>query len=144
LTWIAKRAKEVETLASVCTGAMLLGRVGLLGGRRATTHWRSLDWMQQSFPAITVEDRLHVVEDGQVLTSAGISAGADMALLVVARYFRRSGRASDSAPHGISVPRQQPPAGLKRDGRRCVRGEAIASRNTQRPPLRARGNSDGP
>jgi transcriptional regulator GlxA family with amidase domain len=87
LTWITERAKEVDTLTSVCTGAMLLGRAGLLDGRRATTHWRSLDWMRQSFPAVTVEDKLHVVEDGQVLTSAGISAGIDMALRVVARYF---------------------------------------------------------
>jgi len=95
LTWIAKRAKEVETLTSVCTGAMLLGQAGSLDGRRATTHWRSLDWMRQSFPAVTVEDKLHVVEDGQVLTSAGISAGIDMALLVVARYFgEAAGRAT--------------------------------------------------
>jgi len=87
LGWIAERAKEVETLTSVCTGAMLLGQAGLLAGRRATTHWRSLDWMRQSFPAVTVEDKLHVVEDGHVLTSAGISAGIDMALRVVTRYF---------------------------------------------------------
>jgi len=87
LTWIAERAKEVETLTSVCTGAMLLGQTGVLDGRRATTHWRSLDWMRQSFPAVTVEDKLHVVEHDEVLTSAGISAGIDMALLVVARYF---------------------------------------------------------
>jgi transcriptional regulator GlxA family with amidase domain len=95
LTWIAERAKEVATLTSVCTGAMLLGQAGLLDGRRATTHWRSLDWMRQSFPAVTVEDKLHVVEDGRVLTSAGISAGIDMALLVVARYFGEAvGRAT--------------------------------------------------
>jgi transcriptional regulator GlxA family with amidase domain len=95
LTWIADRAKEVETLTSVCTGAMLLGQAGLLDGRRATTHWRSLDWMRQSFPAVTVEDKLHVVEDGSVLTSAGISAGIDMALRVVARYFGEAvGRAT--------------------------------------------------
>ena len=95
LTWIAARAKEVETLTSVCTGAMLLGQVGLLDGRRATTHWRSLDWMRQSFPAVTVEGKLHVVEDGNVLTSAGISAGIDMALRVVARYFGETvGRAT--------------------------------------------------
>jgi transcriptional regulator GlxA family with amidase domain len=95
LTWIAQRAKEVETLTSVCTGAMLLGQAGLLEGRRATTHWRSLEWMRQSFPGVTVEDKLHVVEDGQVLTSAGISAGIDMALRVVARYFGEAvGRAT--------------------------------------------------
>jgi len=95
LTWIAERAKQVETLTSVCTGAMLLGQAGLLDGRRATTHWRSLDRMRQSFPAVTVEDKLHVVEDGHVLTSAGISAGIDMALRVVARYFGEAvGRAT--------------------------------------------------
>ena len=86
LKWIAERAREIETLTSVCTGAMLLGQIGLLDGRRATTHWRSLELMRQSFPSVTVEDKLHVVEDGQVLTSAGISAGIDMALRVVARY----------------------------------------------------------
>ena len=53
LTWLAERAKQVETLTSVCTGAMLLGQAGLLDGRRVTTHWRSLDRMHQSFPAVT-------------------------------------------------------------------------------------------
>jgi len=84
--WIAERGRQVETLTSVCTGAMLLGHTGLLDGRHATTHWRSLDWMSDSFPRVTVERNLHVVEDGNVLTSAGISAGIDMALRVVARY----------------------------------------------------------
>ncbi len=86
LAWIKERAKQVETLTSVCTGSMLLGQAGLLDGRHATTHWRSLQWMRDSFPAVTVEEKLHVVEDGNVLTSAGISAGIDMALRVVARY----------------------------------------------------------
>ena len=86
LDWIAERARQVETLTSVCTGSMLLGHAGLLDGRRATTHWRALDWMRQSFPTVTVEEKLHVVEDGHVITSAGISAGIDMALRVVERY----------------------------------------------------------
>jgi transcriptional regulator GlxA family with amidase domain len=77
-----KRVGIVETLTSVCTGSMLLGQAGLLDGRHATTHWRALPWMRDSFPAVTVEEKLHVVEDGHVLTSAGI----DMALRVVARY----------------------------------------------------------
>jgi transcriptional regulator GlxA family with amidase domain len=84
--WIGDRGRAVETLTSVCTGSMLLGRAGLLDGRRATTHWRALPWMRESFPSVRVEDALHVVEDGHVLTSAGISAGIDMALRVVARY----------------------------------------------------------
>jgi len=95
LQWISTRAQEVETLTSVCTGSMMLGTAGLLDGRRATTHWRSLDWMRQSFPTVTVEEKLHVVEDGDVITSAGISAGIDMALRVVARYHGEAiGRAT--------------------------------------------------
>ena len=90
VAWIRERAKQVETLTSVCTGSMLLGQAGLLDGRHATTHWGALQWMRDSFPAVTVEDKLHVVEDGHVLTSAGISAGIDMALRVVARYHGES------------------------------------------------------
>jgi transcriptional regulator GlxA family with amidase domain len=86
LEWLRQRAAEVETLTSVCTGSMLLGFAGLLDGRHATTHWKSLDWMRDSFPSVTVEYDQHVVEDGRVLTSAGISAGIDMALKAVARY----------------------------------------------------------
>jgi transcriptional regulator GlxA family with amidase domain len=87
LDWLRARAAEVETLTSVCTGSMLLGFAGLLNGLHATTHWRSLNWMRDSFPEVTVESEAHVVEDGRVITSAGISAGIDMALKVVARYF---------------------------------------------------------
>jgi transcriptional regulator GlxA family with amidase domain len=86
LEWLRNRAAAVDLLTSVCTGSMLLGFAGLLGGHRATTHWRSLDWMRKSFPSVTVEYDEHVVEDGTVITSAGISAGIDMALKVVARY----------------------------------------------------------
>lgn len=86
LAWIAERGTQVETLASVCTGSMLLGQAGLLDGRRATTHWQALDWMRKAFPSVTVEEALHVVEDGHLLTSAGISAGIDLALRVVMRY----------------------------------------------------------
>jgi transcriptional regulator GlxA family with amidase domain len=65
---------------------MVLGFAGLLDGLHATTHWKSLDWMEQSFPRVTVERDLHVVEDGRVLTSAGISAGIDLAFRLVARF----------------------------------------------------------
>jgi transcriptional regulator GlxA family with amidase domain len=87
LKWIAERSKQVERLASVCTGSLLLGKAGLLSGKRATTHWRVLDWMQELFPKTTVEKNLHFVEDGSVFTSAGISAGIDMSLRIVAHYF---------------------------------------------------------
>jgi transcriptional regulator GlxA family with amidase domain len=87
LEWLRSRAAEVETLTSVCTGSMLLGFAGLIDGLHATTHWRSLDWMRDSFPKVLVEYEQHVVEDGRVFTSAGISAGIDMALKVVVRYY---------------------------------------------------------
>ena len=82
---IAARASAVQTLASVCTGALLLGRAGLLGGRRVTTHWASLDDLREAVPAATVVSDQHVVQDGDLFTSAGISAGIDLALRLVAR-----------------------------------------------------------
>ena len=86
IAWIAERGRQVTTLTSVCTGSLLLGKAGLLDGKRATTHWRVLDEMRRWFPAVSVIDDQHVVEEGDVLTSAGISAGIDMALRVVARH----------------------------------------------------------
>ena len=90
LVWLRSRAAEVELLTAVCTGSMLLGFAGLLDGRRATTHWRSLDWMRESFPSLSVAYDEHVVDDGTLITSAGISAGIDLALKVVARYCGES------------------------------------------------------
>ncbi|MDX2226901.1 MAG: DJ-1/PfpI family protein [Verrucomicrobiae bacterium] len=87
LQWIRSRAVAVETLASVCTGSLLLAAAGLLEGRRATTHWQSLDRMRDSFPNVRVSRGEQVVEDGSILTSAGISAGIDMALRLVTREF---------------------------------------------------------
>ena len=87
LDWLRARAVEVETLTAVCTGSMLLGSAQLLDGLHATTHWRALDWMRDSFPAVKVENGKHFVKDGRVFTSAGISAGIDMSLKVVAHYF---------------------------------------------------------
>ena len=90
IAFVREVGARAETLTSVCTGSFLLAQAGLLDGRRATTHWRSLDRMRDTYPAVTVERELHVVEDGNRVTSAGISAGIDMALRVVARYFGES------------------------------------------------------
>jgi transcriptional regulator GlxA family with amidase domain len=96
--WVAKQAKGAKLVTSVCTGSFLLARAGLLAGRRATTHWASLDRMRAAFPDVFVEDRLHWVEDGTVLTSAGIAAGIDLALVVVAKLFGE-GAARAAARH---------------------------------------------
>jgi transcriptional regulator GlxA family with amidase domain len=86
LAFIKGHAPTVETLASVCTGSLLLGKSGLLDGLQATTHWQALDIMAGLFPNVDVDRTSHVVEQGKVITSAGISAGIDMALIVVARH----------------------------------------------------------
>jgi transcriptional regulator GlxA family with amidase domain len=87
ISWIKKVAQKVELITAVCTGSMLLGKAGLLKGKHATTHWRSLQWMKDELPDTVVEDAFHVVEDGNIITSAGISAGIDMALKVVQKYY---------------------------------------------------------
>lgn len=86
IAWIKLRAAQVALLTSVCTGSLLLGKSGLLDGKRATTHWRVVEEMRMLFPAVEVISDQHVVEDGEVITSAGISAGIDMVLRVVARH----------------------------------------------------------
>jgi transcriptional regulator GlxA family with amidase domain len=85
--WIQQQAAAVELLCSVCTGSFLLAEAGVLSGRRATTHWLSLDRLQANYPEVIVEDRMRVVEESYVFTSAGIAAGIDMALRVVARLY---------------------------------------------------------
>ncbi|HLI19438.1 MAG TPA: DJ-1/PfpI family protein [Rhodanobacteraceae bacterium] len=87
IDWIRNRARQAETLASVCTGALLLGSAGLLDGLQATTHWQALDLMQQTFPRVELDRTRHFIQHGRVFTSAGISAGIDMALKLVEHHF---------------------------------------------------------
>lgn len=82
LAWIRKRAAEARQVASVCTGSLLLARAGLLSGRRATTHWAALDLLASLDPTVVVEREQRVVADG-VVSSAGVSAGIDMAFSLV-------------------------------------------------------------
>jgi transcriptional regulator GlxA family with amidase domain len=77
---LAARSRRV---ASVCTGALVLAAAGLLEGRRATTHWRFCDWLSDKFPSVKVEPDAIFVRDGDVITSAGVTAGMDMALALV-------------------------------------------------------------
>jgi transcriptional regulator GlxA family with amidase domain len=84
-SWIAARAADAELMTSVCTGAALLARAGVLDGRRATTNKRSFDWVVSQGPRVTWLRRARWVDDGRVVTSSGVSAGIDMALAVIAR-----------------------------------------------------------
>ncbi len=83
LDWIRRVAAEAELVTAVCTGALLLGRAGLLAGRRATTHWGALDLLESIGDGIAVDRARRVVDDGGVVTSAGVAAGIDMAFHVV-------------------------------------------------------------
>lgn len=85
IEWITAQNDRTELTTSVCTGAFLLAEGGLLNDRRATTHWASADWMRETYPAITMLADARVVDEGHIVTSAGISAGIDMSLHVVAR-----------------------------------------------------------
>lgn len=81
---VARRARSARRVASVCSGAFLLAQAGLLDGRRATTHWRRAAQLARAFPSVRVEpDRIYI-RDGAVWTSAGISAGIDLALAMIA------------------------------------------------------------
>lgn len=87
LDWIAAQDERTELTTSVCTGAFLLAARGLLDGREATTHWGSIDRLRQTHPAVQVRDDRRWVDTGRIITSAGVSAGIDMALHVVARLL---------------------------------------------------------
>jgi transcriptional regulator GlxA family with amidase domain len=85
LEWVRAQRERVPLVASVCTGSLVLAAAGLLKGRTATTHWASLDALQELDATIDVRRGVRFVDDGDVVTSAGISAGIDMALHLVAR-----------------------------------------------------------
>jgi transcriptional regulator GlxA family with amidase domain len=85
LLWVSAQRTQVPLLASVCTGALVYAAAGLLSGRPATTHWESLDLLHAIDPTIDVRPDERFVDDGEVVTSAGVSAGIDMALHLVAR-----------------------------------------------------------
>ena len=83
LRWLARMAPRVRRLASVCSGTFLLAEAGLLDGRRVTTHWRGCDELARRYPALTVERDPIFVRDDSVYTSAGVTAGMDLALALV-------------------------------------------------------------
>lgn len=94
LAWIRTQSKIVSRTTSVCTGSLVLARTGLLDGKAATTHWGAIDMMRETFPTVTVEENVRFVDQGNIMTSAGVSAGIDMALWIV------------SDLHGADVARQ--------------------------------------
>jgi len=87
LDWISQQDQHKNLTMSVCTGAFLLAERGLLDNHRATTHWNSIEWMRNTYPTINILADIRVVDEGHIITSAGISAGIDMSLYVVSRLY---------------------------------------------------------
>jgi putative intracellular protease/amidase len=119
LAWVKAAAKDSEVVLSVCTGAFVLAQVGLLDGQEATTHHASLDRLAKQFPMVKVRSDRRVVDNGKVVTTAGVSAGIDGALHVVSRlcgqdvargtamYMEyRWEPAKDAPPAAPALPRQ--------------------------------------
>ena len=115
LEWLRAAAGCGARLVSVCSGAVALGEAGLLDGRRCTTHWSLIDRLRRCYPAARMRDAVLYVHDGPISTSAGISAGIDLALSLVERdhgpaltaavarelvvYLRRDGSGGQISPY---------------------------------------------
>jgi transcriptional regulator GlxA family with amidase domain len=87
IDWIKGRAEQAELVLSVCTGSLLLAKAGLLDGLSATTHHAALDLLRKVSPKVNVRDDVRVVDNGRVITSAGVAAGIDMSFHVVAKLL---------------------------------------------------------
>ncbi|MBB3047898.1 transcriptional regulator GlxA family with amidase domain [Litorivivens lipolytica] len=90
IDWIRRQASQIPVVASVCTGAFLLAKAGLCEGKRVTTHWEDIPDLKQQFPQLEVVGNVRWVDQGNLVTSGGISAGIDMSLHLVDRLYARS------------------------------------------------------
>ncbi len=85
IRWVAAASLKAMTVASVCTGAFILAKAGLLTGLQVTTHWEDVEDLRQSHPDLTVVESVRWVDEGKFVTSGGISAGIDMSLHLVSK-----------------------------------------------------------
>jgi transcriptional regulator GlxA family with amidase domain len=127
VSWIAEAVGRSRRVASVCTGAFLLARAGLLDGRRATTHWASCPDLAARYPAVAVEPDPIFVRDGDVVTSAGVTAGMDLALALVEEDLGRD--AALEAARWLVV-------FLQRPGGQAQFSAQLAAQAADRAPLR--------
>ncbi|MBB6171642.1 transcriptional regulator GlxA family with amidase domain [Nocardiopsis mwathae] len=125
--WLRRSAPRARRVAAVCTGAFLLARSGLLAGRRATTHWSHCDSLARDFPDITVDPDPIFVRDGNIATSAGVTAGIDLALALVEEDLGRD-TALTVARHLVVY--------LRRPGNQAQFSTHLAAQTAAREPLR--------
>jgi transcriptional regulator GlxA family with amidase domain len=127
LDWLARGAPRARRTASVCTGAFVLAAAGLLDGRRATTHWASAAELARRYPRIEVDPEPIFVRDGSVWTSAGVTAGMDLALALVEEDLDRE-TALTIARHLVLF--------LRRPGNQAQFSAALLAQQPEREPLR--------
>lgn len=127
IEWLRAAAGRARRVTSVCTGAFLLARAGLLDGRRATTHWASCADLAARYPKVTVEPDPIFVRDGDVATSAGVTAGMDLALALVDEDLGRE-VALEAARWLVLF--------LKRPGGQAQFSAQLAAQTAERAPLR--------
>ncbi|MGW5607384.1 GlxA family transcriptional regulator [Streptomyces sp. NPDC003753] len=127
LDWLREHGPRADRLVSVCTGAVLLARAGLLDGRRATTHWAYCDTLARHHPEIEVDPDPIYVRDGHVATSAGVTSGIDLALALVEEDLGRD-TALTIARHLVVF--------LRRPGNQAQFSAQLAAQTAQREPLR--------
>jgi len=113
--WIQRTASTARLTTSVCTGALLLARAGLLAGKRATTHWGAHDLLGTLDSSIVVERQLRVVDD-EIVTSAGVAAGIDMALAVVESLYGKP--VADETATYMEYPRPESSTAVRRPDER--------------------------
>ncbi|MFH7596299.1 GlxA family transcriptional regulator [Streptomyces racemochromogenes] len=125
--WLRAHGGRAGRLVSVCTGGLLLAEAGLLDGRRATTHWSVCERMARRYPRVTVEPDPIYVRDGPVATSAGVTAGIDLALALVEEDLGRD-VALLIARHLVVF--------LRRPGNQAQFSAHLAAQTARREPLR--------
>jgi transcriptional regulator GlxA family with amidase domain len=127
VAWLARAAPLARRVASVCTGAFLLAEAGLLTGRRATTHWAYCDALARRYPDVRVDPAPIYVRDGSIATSAGVTAGIDLALALVEEDIGRAA-ALAVARHLVVF--------LRRPGGQAQFSAQLRAQAAQRTPLR--------
>jgi transcriptional regulator GlxA family with amidase domain len=90
LQWLYSQAQQADIVASVCTGAFLLAEAGVLSHQKVTTHWEDIPELRSRYPSLRVIENQRWVDDGNIITSAGISAGIDMSLHLVGKTTNKA------------------------------------------------------
>lgn len=126
LDWLRAADAKAQRTCSVCSGAFLLAEAGLLDGQRVTTHWRAAALLRRRFPALQVSDELIYSESGKYWTSAGVTAGIDLALMLIERDCGRP--VAQRVARRLVVP-------LRRDGDQRQYSQALRAQDRASAPF---------